>query len=134
MNIKENIQRLLDDESISNYAIHKETGVAQSTLSDIKTGKSELGNMRLDVAIKLNKYYLEEMERMKNQVWERENYTVEMIDHDYDLKAFEVTQGDKVQVIYPATIEDMEQIITDLNNGEDVDGWEDGLGNTIVID
>lgn len=67
------------------------------------------------------------------RTWEREGYTVEMIDFDHDLKAFEVIQGDKVQTIYPATIESMESIIEDLDNGEDVDGWEDGNGNTIVI-
>lgn len=71
---------------------------------------------------------------MELKVWERKGYTVEMVEYDYDLKAFEVVQGDKVQTIYPATIEDMEQIIIDLDNGEDVDGWEDGLGNTIVIE
>lgn len=70
---------------------------------------------------------------MELRTWERENYTVEMVDHDYDLKAFEVIQGDKVQTIYPATIEDMQAIIDDLDVGEDVDGWEDGNGNTIVI-
>jgi len=70
---------------------------------------------------------------MELRTWERKWYTVEMVDHDYDLKAFEVIQGDKVQTIYPATIEDMEQIIEDLDNGEDVGGWEDGNGNTIVI-
>ena len=71
---------------------------------------------------------------METKVWERSGYKVEIVEHDYDLKAFEIVQGDKVQTIYPETIEDMEQIIKDLNNGEDVDGWEDGLGNTIVID
>jgi hypothetical protein len=71
---------------------------------------------------------------MELRTWERENYTVEMIEFDHDLKAFEVIQGDKVQTIAPATIEDMEAIIEDLDNGEDVDGWEDGVGNTIVIE
>lgn len=70
---------------------------------------------------------------MENRIWEREGYTVEMVDFDYDLKQFEVRQGEEVQVITPATIEDMEMIIQDLDNGEDVDGWEDGNGGTIVI-
>lgn len=71
---------------------------------------------------------------MELRTWNREGYTVEMVEYDHDLKAFEVVQGDKVQTIYPATIEDMEQIIKDLDAGVDVDGWEDGLGNTIVIE
>lgn len=71
---------------------------------------------------------------MELRTWERSGYTVEMVDFDYDLKAFEVVQGDKVQTIYPATIEDMQAIIDDLDAGECVDGWEDGLGNTVVIE
>ena len=35
------------------------------------------------------------------------------------------------QTIVPNTIEDINQIITDLNNGLDVNGWDDGAGNTI---
>ena len=57
MDIKENIKNLLQSE-ISNYRIHKETCVAQSTLSDLKSGKSKLGNIKLDVALKLNEFYL----------------------------------------------------------------------------
>lgn len=57
-NIKENIKKLLDNDKVTNYMIHKETGVSQSTLSDLKNGKSEIGNMKLDVALKLNEYYL----------------------------------------------------------------------------
>lgn len=70
---------------------------------------------------------------MKGRVWKREGYTVEMVEFDYDLKQFEVRQGDKVQIITPATIEDMETIIQDLDSGVDVDGWENGIGGTIVI-
>lgn len=66
--------------------------------------------------------------------WERDKYTVEMVGFDHDLKAFEVIQGDKVQTIYPASIAIMEEIIEYLDNGIDIDGWEDGDGNTIVID
>jgi len=57
MDIKENIEKLMQSE-ISNYRIYKETGVAQSTLSDLKSGKSKLGNIKLDVALKLNEFYL----------------------------------------------------------------------------
>lgn len=67
------------------------------------------------------------------KTWFRDNYIVEMVDYDHDLKAFEVKQGESIQTIYPASIEDMNSIIEDLNNGEGVDGWEDGLGNTIAI-
>lgn len=55
--IKDNIRKLLDSE-ISNYRIYKDIGIAQSTLSDLKNGKSKVGDMKLDTALKLNRYYL----------------------------------------------------------------------------
>ena len=58
MNIKENITELIKMKTPSNYAIYRETGIAQSTLSDLKNGKTKVGNLKLDVALKLNKYYL----------------------------------------------------------------------------
>jgi len=72
---------------------------------------------------------------MMVKTWERSGYVVNMLDFDHDLKVFKVVQEevDNVQIIYPSTIEDMELIIQDLNNGEDVNGWEDGNGNVIVI-
>lgn len=69
------------------------------------------------------------------RVWKREGYEVHEVEFDGDLHEFEVVKGGEViATITPDTIEDMEQIIADLNNGEDVDGWEDGMGNTINID
>ncbi len=58
MNIKENIRTLLESEEISNYKISKETGIAQTTLSDYATGKSKIDNMKLGHALILNEYYL----------------------------------------------------------------------------
>lgn len=133
MSIKKNIEALLESK-ISNYRISKATGIAQTTLGDYTTGKSKIGNMKLDHAITLNDFYINNKEEFKMKMWNRDSYTVEMIEHDADLKAFEVTQGDNIQTIYPATIEDMEMIIAELDAGEDVDGWEDGMGNTISVD
>ncbi|GGP16463.1 hypothetical protein [Oceanobacillus neutriphilus] len=66
--------------------------------------------------------------------WKREGYAVVEVALDGDLHEFEVMQnGEVVATITPETIEDMEQIVTDLDNGEDVNGWEDGMGNTISI-
>lgn len=68
------------------------------------------------------------------RVWERKGYIVSEIEFDHDLHEFEVVKDGKViATITPETIEDMEQIISDLDAGEDVNGWEDGMGNTIVI-
>lgn len=55
--MKESIMKLLTSEHISNYQISKATGIAQTTLSDYATGKSKIGNMKLDHALKLYDYY-----------------------------------------------------------------------------
>ena len=68
------------------------------------------------------------------RTWTRKGYHVEERGYDYDLHCFAVVQlGQEDHIIYPATIEDMQAIIADLDNGADVDGWEDGMGNTISI-
>jgi len=56
--MKDNIKKLLIADNPSNYRISKDTGIAQTTLSDYATGKSDIGNMKLDHALKLNGYYL----------------------------------------------------------------------------
>lgn len=72
---------------------------------------------------------------MELKTWKRNGYTVEEQEFDYDLHQFAIVQnGTVVAAITPASLEDMSLIIEDLNNGEDVNGWEDGLGNTIYID
>ncbi|MFI8680419.1 helix-turn-helix domain-containing protein [Bacillus thuringiensis] len=74
------------------------------------------------------------LEGLTMKIWERKGYTIVEVEHNYDLHAFEIIQNEEVvATITPNTIEDMNQIIEDLNNGEDVNGWEDGMGNTISI-
>lgn len=73
------------------------------------------------------------------KVWERKGYTVQEVEFDGDLHHFEVIQsvnGGAVHIatIEPETIDDMKEIIADLDAGEDVNGWEDGNGNTISIE
>lgn len=68
------------------------------------------------------------------KTWERNTYTVEEREFDGDLHEFDVVKdGEVIATINPETIEDMQAIIEDLDNGEDVDGWEDGNGNTINL-
>lgn len=57
--MKENIEKLLFESGITMYAIHRSTGIAQTTLSRFKRRESDIGNMSLDNAIKLNKFYQE---------------------------------------------------------------------------
>lgn len=130
--MKENIERLLNNESISNYRISKDTGIAQSTLNDYtkKEGKSKIGNMKLDHAITLNNYYLKETMKMTT-TWEFEGYSV----HDeQEVLRFENNEGDTIG--YVALHDHRDQLIDDLNNGANpiADGWEDGSGNTIDIE
>lgn len=67
--------------------------------------------------------------------WTREGYQVVETALDADLHQFEVIQdGEVVATIVPSDIDAMEQIVSDLNDGEDVNGWEDGMGNTIYIE
>jgi len=66
--------------------------------------------------------------------WERKGYEVREVEFDHDLHEFEVVKdGEVIASITPADIEDMNRIISALDAGEEVDGWEDGMGNTIVI-
>lgn len=73
---------------------------------------------------------------MKNtlRTWQRKGYTVEEQEFDYNLHKFVVIQEDEEdQEIVPDSIEVMKEIIHALDNGEDVDGWENGNGETIKV-
>jgi len=68
------------------------------------------------------------------RTWEREGYIVVEKEFDYDLHEFEVVKGEEVvATITPSDIENMNEIIEALDAGEDVNGWEDGSGNTISV-
>lgn len=66
------------------------------------------------------------------RVWERKGYSVEEV-HDGQFDVIK-DNGDVVGTIVTGTVEDRNQIIADLDAGEDVNGWEDGAGNTIYVD
>lgn len=66
--------------------------------------------------------------------WQRDGYTVEETAFDGDLHVFEVIKDNEVvATITPDNINVMNVIIEDLNAGEDVNGWDDGMGNTIKV-
>ena len=52
--MKENIKKLFFETDVTNYQIFKETGIAQTTLGRFTRKESDIGNMSLDNAIKLN--------------------------------------------------------------------------------
>src|SRR5699024_2273780 len=110
--------------------------ITNRTINRYQNGNTPMENMTLKTAKMIYDYYLNNKEeiKMENRTWERQNYEVDMVDHDYDLKAFEVRQyGMVTWTIVPGDIESMKEIIEDLDNGEDVEGWEDGNGNTVVL-
>src|SRR5699024_2070576 len=83
---------------VSNYKISKDTGIRQSTLSDYATGKSDIGNMKLDHAEMLNKYYKEEVE-MKEIIKDYLAGKVKL-DQEYDFHEIEYTDGKDVYIIH----------------------------------
>lgn len=133
--MKNNIVKLLASDLVSNYRISVDTGISQSTLSDLANGKAELGNMKLDHALILNEYYIKLEEEKEMKTWVRGLHFVQEVEFDGDLHEFVVVNGkdEEVARITPADLEQQEQIIADLDAGEDINGWEDGNGNTISI-
>lgn len=80
--------------------------------------------------------YAKNKKRRKQDMktWVREGYQVVEVPFNYDLHEFEIWKEDeKVGTITPADLEDQERIIGELDAGEDVNGWEDGMGNTITV-
>ncbi|GEM_PF-3212925 len=129
------IQWLLEQQ-ISRYQISKNTGITEMTLSRLTNGASKIENLPLKTAAALTEYAEKIMKgREEMRTWERKNYYVAEETFDHDLHKFVIYSNDDEVIgeIYPNSIEDMETVIDDLDNGADVDGWEDGQGNTIKI-
>lgn len=79
------------------------------------------------------------MRKVNNmKTWMRSNYTIEEINFDYSLHAFKLVSDDGTVLgnIYPASVEDMQEIIVELDNGANPieDKWEDGNGNTLSFE
>lgn len=56
--IKKNIETLLFDTDVTMYEVSQATGIAQTTLSRFTRKESNIENMSLKNALKLNEYYL----------------------------------------------------------------------------
>jgi hypothetical protein len=73
-------------------------------------------------------------EELRMRVWERKGYRVAEKEFDHDLHEFDVVKGGEViATITPADLDDMQRIVEALDAGEGVNGWEDGMGNTISV-
>lgn len=64
-------------------------------------------------------------------IWYRSKYYVK---EEHGVFAVYTYDGDLISHIVTGTEEDHDNIIEALNAGECVNGWEDGIGNTIIID
>jgi hypothetical protein len=82
------------------------------------------------VALEMFRYKKED-KRMRT--WVRNGYKVVEVEFDYDLHQFEVISdnGEIIATITPPDLDNQNEIIKALDAGEDVEGWEDGHGNTI---
>ena len=80
-------------------------------------------------------FYEEYEEEEELRTWERTGYKVKEVEFDHDLHEFVVVRdsGEIVATITPASLDDQDEIIKALDAGDDVDGWEDGMGNTVTI-
>lgn len=66
IDIQKNVEKLLFESEESMYKIAKETGIAQTTLSRFKRKESDIENMSLKNANKLNEYYLKSLNTKEN--------------------------------------------------------------------
>lgn len=130
----------LFESTVTTYKISKGSGVPNNTVQRLRSGEAKLENATYKNIEALYNYYLKEMNGMKT--WERKNkdgyfwYEINEVSFDGDLHEFMVVKegGEVVGTITPSDLENQAEIIEDLNNGEGVNGWEDGMGNTIHID
>ena len=126
---------LLTESGLSKYAISKATGIHQTTLANLEDGTSLIENLSFKNAAALTEYAeLKIKEENKMKTWERKGYSVEERDFDYDLHKFVVAVDDEdVAEIVPDSIENMQEVISQLDAGEDAVGWENGNGETVRL-
>lgn len=92
----EQVKELLADKNLTNYRISQETGIAQSTLSDLKRNSDKINRMPVENAIKLHNLYLKEMEGMeniKNIIAQIENGEIELENLDPNYHEEEYIDG-----------------------------------------
>jgi hypothetical protein len=67
------------------------------------------------------------------KTWTTAGYKVFEEAFDYDLHCFRVVTDNKEdQYIYPQTFDDMDLLIDALDRGLDINGFENGFGETIT--
>lgn len=65
--MKKIVEYMLFADRVTNYQIHKATGIGRNVLSKYATGKSDVGKMTLDNAEKIYSYFMELIEAWENE-------------------------------------------------------------------
>ena len=110
------------------------TGEKEIELYDwLRRQKFETGLAMAEIVRQALEMFKKEDKRMRT--WVRNGYKVVEVEFDYDLHQFEVISdnGEIIATITPPDLDNQNEIIKALDAGEDVEGWEDGHGNTISI-
>lgn len=139
---KEEIKQWIEQNLVMQDEARSITDQSKSAFNQsVATGKikpfvefGEARKTRLYLRSDLEEYAKNKRRNYKMRVWEREGYIVREVEFDHDLHEFEVVKNDEViATITPADLDDMTDIVAALDSGEDVEGWEDGMGNVISI-
>jgi uncharacterized protein YkuJ len=112
------------------------TGEKEIELYDwLRRQKFETGLAMAEIVRQALEMFRYKKEEKQMRTWVRNGYKVVEVEFDYDLHQFEVVRdnGEIVATITPSDLDNQNEIIKALDAGEDVEGWEDGHGNTISI-
>jgi len=112
------------------------TGEEEIELYDwLRRQKFETGLAMAEIVRQALEMFRDKKEDKRMRTWTRNGYKVVEVEFDYDLHQFEVISdnGEIIATITPPDLDNQNEIIKALDAGEDVEGWEDGHGNTISI-
>lgn len=110
------------------------TGEEEIELYDwLRRQKFETGLAMAEIVRQALEMFRYKKEEKQMRTWVRNGYKVVEVEFDYDLHQFEVISdnGEIIATITPPDLDNQNEIIKALDAGEDVEGWEDGHGNTI---
>lgn len=129
------IEWLLHASDVSKYSISKSTSIHITTLTNVETGTSLIENLSFKNAAALTEYAEKIMkEEGIMNIWKRNGYTVEEREFDYSLHKFVVVVDDEdMAEIVPGSIEEMDEVRSQLDAGEEAVGMADGQDGEIQI-
>jgi len=126
---------LLQESGITPHTIAKQLGINKQTIYNLANGDSKMENITFGTAAALTDLAEKKMKEdgiMK--IWSRNGYTVEEREFDYNLHKFViVVDGEDAAEIVPDTVEDMQDVISQLDTGEEAVGMADGQGGEVYL-